>query len=150
MNISGPRLKSFLVFFWTLFTAAGMLFNAAFALATPEFTFRLGLGLIELKGRIAILVCVLAGIWGISAAALLHWSSRLGVRVLLLYSACASLTLGGGLILDLLFQFHYEIDWNNYLARIFVVVAFLLTVAWCSKRAFPSSINELSISSDRS
>jgi hypothetical protein len=149
LNISGLGLKSFLVFFWTLFAAAGMLFHAAFALVVSEYTFRLGPGLVEFRGRTAIFVCILVGVCGLSAAALLHWSSRLGARILLLYSLCASVTLGGGLVLDLLFQFHYQIDRIDYVMRVGIVVAFLFTAWWCWKRAFPGGTNELSILPDR-
>jgi hypothetical protein len=147
MNISGSRIRSFLVLVWTALSAVAMLFYAFVRFLVPEHSSPIGLGLIRFQGTTAIFVAILVGIWGLSAAVLLTWSSRLGARMLLLYYLCGALLLGGELVLDLLFGF--QIDWITYVVRTGMVASSLLAAWWCWNRAFSSEPNELSILADR-
>ncbi len=145
MNISGSRIRSFLVLLWTVSTATAMFFYAFVRFLVPEHKPPLGLGLVQLHGTAAIFVSILVGIWGLSAAVLLTRSSRFGARMLLLYYLCGSLTFGGDLVLELLFVFHYPIDWIGNVLRIGMLVSSVLAARWCWNRSFSSEPNELSI-----
>ncbi len=122
-----------------------MLFYAFVRFFVPEHKSPLGFGLIQLHGTAAIFVSILVGVWGLSAAVLLTRSSRIGARLLLLYYLCGSLNFGGALLLELLFVFHYPIDWISNVVRIGMVISSLLAARWCWNRSFSSEPNELSV-----
>lgn len=150
MDISGSRLRELLVLSWTVFTAMAALFYSFVYFAVPEHRSPLKLGLVSFHGRAAVWIAVFVGIWGFAAAVLLLLSPRVGAWLLLVYSFCAFVTLGGWLVLDSLFVFHYPIDWITQLGQLAAVIAFLAMTLWCWRRAVPSGASEISISLDRS
>jgi hypothetical protein len=70
-------------------------FYTAMFFFVPEHRDPLGLGLIELKGRTALSASIFIGTWGLTALTLLAHRNKLGPPLLLKYSVCACVSIGG-------------------------------------------------------